>query len=873
MTTIDPSDIPAPPRRRAASHRRRQFTIVGGIAIIVALMAWPTHLLLQRILPCTIDYSTIGRCVADPVLTEVIAAGVGKDPSDRLTSADIAATTAIDTRKAPQVVTSLDGIEHFTALTSLIVDGTPREDTDGDGDADLPQSADSQESGEDPATPRPLESIPDLSALENLKTLDLSHNSISRIEGVYGLRQLETLRLADNEISAIRRIGPLHSLKSLDLSHNLITRVEGLKTLKNLQELNLSHNRIVDVSTADLKALEHLGEGDADNLGADAGLGSQKINDRTVLINGSREFTMRIPTIDGTPVTIDPFRGGKIPEAAGDYTLGDKEIRLHADKPGWYVDTGDGLQVPTGGKPLSYSSAVSAPFLRTAVTIDPKGGGDVEKIPAAIGVPLIEPAKPFKLGHDFTGWIEADGGPADFSKPVTGSTTISAHWKPSFVDEYTVSFDADGGSFTAPVLVQDGDRAEKPKDPTRKGRIFLGWTTTDGKEFDFTTPITKDTALIAGWGEPPKTATEEPQPQDQGGDWRLSRLRDAVKDPNADCKVVVVGSSTANGGVVTHREQGWSHRIGYAFAGSVIDLDTATDFGPGKKWYHGAVGGTTSGNYLPDSRIGMIAQIQPAYVIHMVGSNDWAGDVDPAKYQTNLAEKANAIEASVPGVVQIFIHQQPRADFDASKKKYAWSSYGLAAESVAAANPDQRVFLDINPALPNYDPSDAWSPGALVAEDHIHLNDQGNRLVTEFIAAFLGIPVTTGTAGQTETKALEFGGTVSLDQPGSSGNVSETVIPAAPYPRNIRISATLPTRPSGDAQLQLIVDNRTGEGFNQFGLGHQNASATDTVTGDWIYVPPGREITAVVRLAVNSGSAQATGERPYAWGHAEMAAI
>lgn len=49
-------------------------------------------------------------------------------------------------------------------------------------------------------------------------------------------------------------------------------------------------------------------------------------------------------------------------------------------------------------------------------------------------------------------------------------------------------------------LVENGSKAVKPDDPTRKGYVFLGWYNGNEK-FDFDTPITADLTLTARWME------------------------------------------------------------------------------------------------------------------------------------------------------------------------------------------------------------------------------------------------------------------------------------------------------------------------------------------------------------------------------------
>ena len=62
----------------------------------------------------------------------------------------------------------------------------------------------------------------------------------------------------------------------------------------------------------------------------------------------------------------------------------------------------------------------------------------------------------------------------------------------------TVTFNSNGGSAVASQEVRVGYTANKPSNPTRSGYTFLYWIL-NGVEFDFSTPITGPTTLIAYW--------------------------------------------------------------------------------------------------------------------------------------------------------------------------------------------------------------------------------------------------------------------------------------------------------------------------------------------------------------------------------------
>lgn len=65
-------------------------------------------------------------------------------------------------------------------------------------------------------------------------------------------------------------------------------------------------------------------------------------------------------------------------------------------------------------------------------------------------------------------------------------------------EKHVVTFNSDGGSSVVKQSVEEGNKATKPKDPTKKDYTFIEWQL-DGKKYDFNTIISKDIALKAIW--------------------------------------------------------------------------------------------------------------------------------------------------------------------------------------------------------------------------------------------------------------------------------------------------------------------------------------------------------------------------------------
>ncbi len=112
-----------------------------------------------------------------------------------------------------------------------------------------------------------------------------------------------------------------------------------------------------------------------------------------------------------------------------------------------------------------------------------------------------KPQDPQRDGYEFKGWAEEGQSTLfDFSTPITKDTALVAVWEEN--GTLTVSFGGEGVSDVPSQTVKSGECAQKPQDPQRNGYEFKGWSE-EGQStlFDFSTPITKDTVLVAAWTE------------------------------------------------------------------------------------------------------------------------------------------------------------------------------------------------------------------------------------------------------------------------------------------------------------------------------------------------------------------------------------
>ena len=129
------------------------------------------------------------------------------------------------------------------------------------------------------------------------------------------------------------------------------------------------------------------------------------------------------------------------------------------------------------------------------ITFDTNGGSEIAPITQDYGTEITAPDNPTRKGYTFKGW--------DKEIPETmpaENITVKAQWE---INQYTITFDTNGGSEIAPITQDYGTEITAPDDPTRKGYTFKGWD----REIPETMPA-ENITITARWKDTEKPTGE-----------------------------------------------------------------------------------------------------------------------------------------------------------------------------------------------------------------------------------------------------------------------------------------------------------------------------------------------------------------------------
>ena len=179
---------------------------------------------------------------------------------------------------------------------------------------------------------------------------------------------------------------------------------------------------------------------------------------------GNKEYWAKWE-INQYTITFDTNGGSEIAPITQDYGT---EITVPADptRKG-YTFKGWDKEIPETMPAENITVKAQWGINQYTITFDTNGGSEIAPITQDYGTEITAPDNPTRKGYTFKGWDKEipETMPAD-------NITVKAQWE---INQYTITFDTNGGSEIAPITQDYGTEITAPDNPTRKGYTFKGW--------------------------------------------------------------------------------------------------------------------------------------------------------------------------------------------------------------------------------------------------------------------------------------------------------------------------------------------------------------------------------------------------------------
>ena len=189
-------------------------------------------------------------------------------------------------------------------------------------------------------------------------------------------------------------------------------------------------------------------------------------------------------TINQYTITFDTDGGSAIAAITQDYNTA-VTAPANPTKTG-YTFAGWDKTIPTTMPAENITIKALWTINQYTITFDTDGGSTIAPITQDYNSAVTAPANPTKTGYTFAGW--------DKTIPTTmpaENITIKATWT---INQYTITFDTDGGSAIAPITQDYNSAVTAPANPTKTGYTFTGWD----KEIPTTMPA-ENITIKATW--------------------------------------------------------------------------------------------------------------------------------------------------------------------------------------------------------------------------------------------------------------------------------------------------------------------------------------------------------------------------------------
>jgi len=178
----------------------------------------------------------------------------------------------------------------------------------------------------------------------------------------------------------------------------------------------------------------------------------------------ANQYTIEFVNADGTVLQSGAVAYGEIPVYNGETPAKEATAEYTYSFAGWTP----AIAAVTGN--ATYTATYTETVNQYTITFDTAGGSSIAPITQAYGTAVTAPDDPTRTGYSFVNW-----NPEIPATMPAEDITILARWT---ANEYTISFDTDGGSNVDTITQNYGTVVTAPADPTKTGYRFAGWDKT-----------------------------------------------------------------------------------------------------------------------------------------------------------------------------------------------------------------------------------------------------------------------------------------------------------------------------------------------------------------------------------------------------------
>ena len=178
----------------------------------------------------------------------------------------------------------------------------------------------------------------------------------------------------------------------------------------------------------------------------------------------ANQYTIEFVNADGTVLQSSEVSYGETPVYSGETPAKEATAQYTYSFAGWTP----AIAAVTGN--ATYTATYTETVNQYTITFDTAGGSSIAPITQAYGTAVTAPDDPTRTGYSFVNW-----NPEIPATMPAEDITILARWT---ANEYTISFDTDGGSNVDAITQNYGTVVTAPADPTKTGYRFAGWDKT-----------------------------------------------------------------------------------------------------------------------------------------------------------------------------------------------------------------------------------------------------------------------------------------------------------------------------------------------------------------------------------------------------------